>query len=63
MLCQTLGSVWLAVTATLYKRVSNFRRLSLPCQLGLHLSQDFVGYWPSKDTVVVAHEGTDPTQL
>ncbi|KDQ19509.1 hypothetical protein BOTBODRAFT_440996 [Botryobasidium botryosum FD-172 SS1] len=23
----------------------------------------FVGYWPSDDTVVVAHQGTDPTQL
>ena len=23
----------------------------------------FVGYWPAQDTVVVAHEGTDPTQL
>jgi hypothetical protein len=23
----------------------------------------FVGYWPDQDTVVVAHEGTDPTQL
>jgi len=25
--------------------------------------QDFVGYWPTQNTVVVAHEGTDPTQL
>ncbi|KAG1772392.1 Alpha/Beta hydrolase protein [Suillus occidentalis] len=23
----------------------------------------YVGYWPTKNTVVVAHEGTDPTQL
>ncbi|KAJ3570272.1 hypothetical protein NP233_g4513 [Leucocoprinus birnbaumii] len=23
----------------------------------------FVGYWPDQNTVVVAHEGTDPTQL
>ncbi|KAF9465290.1 alpha/beta-hydrolase [Collybia nuda] len=23
----------------------------------------FVGYWPSQNSVVVAHEGTDPTQL
>ncbi|GLB37516.1 putative lipase (class 3) [Lyophyllum shimeji] len=23
----------------------------------------FVGYWPTQDTVIVAHEGTDPTQL
>ncbi|KAI6027657.1 Alpha/Beta hydrolase protein [Pisolithus microcarpus] len=23
----------------------------------------YVGYWPSGDTVVVAHQGTDPTQL
>ncbi|KAF9451947.1 alpha/beta-hydrolase [Macrolepiota fuliginosa MF-IS2] len=23
----------------------------------------FVGYWPTQNTVVVAHEGTDPTQL
>jgi predicted lipase len=23
----------------------------------------FVGYWPAKNTVVVSHEGTDPTQL
>ncbi|KAG1770869.1 Alpha/Beta hydrolase protein [Suillus placidus] len=24
---------------------------------------DYVGYWPTENTVVVAHEGTDPTQL
>ncbi|KAF9012416.1 Alpha/Beta hydrolase protein [Cyathus striatus] len=23
----------------------------------------FVGYWPTQNTIVVAHEGTDPTQL
>lgn len=23
----------------------------------------FVGYWPSQDTIVVGHEGTDPTEL
>ncbi|KAG2028438.1 Alpha/Beta hydrolase protein, partial [Suillus americanus] len=23
----------------------------------------YVGYWPTENTVVVAHEGTDPTQL
>ena len=24
---------------------------------------DFTGYWPEKNTIVVAHEGTDPTQF
>jgi hypothetical protein len=24
---------------------------------------DYVGYWPAQNAVVVAHEGTDPTQL
>lgn len=24
---------------------------------------DIVGYWESENAVVVAHEGTDPTQL
>lgn len=23
----------------------------------------FVGFWPDQDSIVVAHEGTDPTQL
>jgi hypothetical protein len=27
------------------------------------IPSDFVGYWPSQDTVVVAHQGTDPTKL
>lgn len=26
-------------------------------------NQVFVGYWPDQDTVVVAHQGTDPTKL
>lgn len=26
-------------------------------------STDFVGYWPAENTIVVSHEGTDPTKL
>jgi hypothetical protein len=24
---------------------------------------DFVGFWPDQNTVIVSHEGTDPTKL
>lgn len=33
-----------------------------PCIL-TPLKKVFVGYWPDKNSVVVAHEGTDPTKL
>jgi hypothetical protein len=46
--------------------LSRFVRLSLilsnACDKLIEF-QVFVGYWPAQDTVVVAHEGTDPTQL
>lgn len=29
----------------------------------IYFNLDFVGYWPQHNTVVVSHEGTDPTQL
>lgn len=30
---------------------------------GNNIQYYYVGYWPTENTVVVAHEGTDPTQL
>ncbi|KAI0699099.1 alpha beta-hydrolase [Cytidiella melzeri] len=30
---------------------------------GNDIQHYFVGYWPSQDAIVVAHEGTDPTQF
>ena len=29
----------------------------------LKIGQDIVGFWPTKNTVIVAHEGTDPMKL
>lgn len=28
-----------------------------------YLNIDFVGYYPDLDTIIVSHEGTDPTEL
>ena len=28
-----------------------------------YFEQVYVGYWPDQNSVVVAHEGTDPTKL
>lgn len=52
---------WLEGTGTTYKYVSDklhqhFFRLT-------HEYLVFVGFWPDQNSIVVAHEGTDPTQL
>ena len=37
--------------------------MQIICALGVNVDishLDFVGYWPSQNSVVVAHQGTDP---
>lgn len=47
------------VTVTL----SSIVRVILPSLLRLPSPRDYVGYSPSLNTVLVAHQGTDPTRL
>ncbi len=35
----------------------------LDAMLSDHYLKVFAGYWPEQNSVVVAHEGTDPTKL
>lgn len=48
--------------AVLY--VPSFLGASLIAPRSLHVrSTDYIGTWPEKRTIAVAHQGTDPTQL
>ena len=53
-------SPWWVVMVMLSRDVS----LVGYCALNLTpVPLDVVGYWPPKNTIIVAREGTDPTQL
>ena len=75
-LCGVPGLIWLCAEAceavsgfevTLTGGDGNDVQLCMSGNPGRYVlltgDADYVGYWPSQNSVVVAHEGTDPTQL
>lgn len=59
MRCLTLRFLSQGVTTTVSNIVRSNQNIT---RLSKHFA-DYVGYWPTENTVIVAHEGTDPTQL
>ena len=44
-------------------RYSNVSNVFVLRDVDTHSALDYVGYWSEQDAIIVAHEGTDPTQL